>query len=255
MRRGASCLSPRGSGPADALLMAVFPDTLLALVRGDLLALALLSRTHPDSLDRAADQSVRPRAGSTTDGLGRRFRRPEHHRLQFLAGLEHRHELGGHEHLRSTAGIAGPPGTALTHLECPEAANLEVLTLRQRTAKRVEQAVDDECRVILGHAGLPGNLLDQIGLRHRRSSWLQPHGSARRHAQSADPQGPGEAGVADVATENTDSWRATSVAWHRGHAVGTSPVRVCNQSKRSPHARQRYSYTGMVLLSIDGRNL
>ena len=48
-------------------------------------------------------------------------------RLQFLAGLEHRHELGGDHDFRAAARVARAAGAALAHLEGAEAADLEML--------------------------------------------------------------------------------------------------------------------------------
>ena len=72
---------------ADALLMTILPQTLLALVRRDLLALPLLPRAHPDSFP------VRRSRGRSGDrAAGRYGRGLEDLGLEFLARLEYRHQ-------------------------------------------------------------------------------------------------------------------------------------------------------------------
>ena len=81
-------------------------------------------------------------------------------------------------------------------------------------------------------------------------SSLLRDGYCLQHAQSAAPQGPGEAGAPPRITANADSIFSTCGLPHFGQHGGASSRRESNASKRCAQAQQRYSKIGMLPSSV-----
>src|SRR6516162_972573 len=174
----------------------------------------------------------------------------KHLGLELLAGLEHRHELGRHQHLGAAARVAGATGAALAHLEGAEAADLEVLALAQRPADGLEQVVHDHCRMVLGDTGLARYFLNQFRFGHgvppslftRRQLGRHAHGPASGPA----PQHPGAVpGAGAARTANVEGRRRGFAAPQLGQARLESSAPETRSSKRLRHAAHSYSKIGI----------
>src|SRR5262245_45872475 len=142
--------------------MAILPQALLSLVGRDLLALAFLARSHPSSLSDRLCRGDRFRSLDRTGDRG----------SQFLARLEDRDQLGGNHDFGSAARVARPAGATLTNFERPESADLEMLALTQGAADRVDEAIDNDRRVVLRHSCGPRDLFHEVGLGHDPSVYI-----------------------------------------------------------------------------------
>src|SRR5215475_12963102 len=105
-------------------------------------------------------------------GAQRRFTRGGvasgvHEFAQALANLEERHPLLWHVDGRAGLGIAALARVAIPDPEAAEAAQLDLVALGERIGDVVEDRVDDGLRLLLGEVGELGDLVDQIGFRHR----------------------------------------------------------------------------------------
>src|SRR6266403_632617 len=105
-------------------------------------------------------------------GAQRRFTPPEgasavDELAQSLSYLEERDPLLGHVDARSGLGIAPLSRVSMTDPEAAEAPELDLVALRQRVGDVVEDRVDDCFRLFLRQARDLGNLVDQVGFRHR----------------------------------------------------------------------------------------
>src|SRR5678815_1790979 len=147
-----------------------------------------VQKTQPGGLELGGE--VAP-TYAIRQGAQRRFTPAGHpsrvHELsQALAHLEERHTLLGYVDARSRLGIPPLARVAVADTEAAEAAQLDLVALGERVGDVVEDRVDDRLRLLLGEVGELGDLVDQIGFRHRP---LRSPPSVRCRKTGNDPAG------------------------------------------------------------------
>src|SRR5204863_3617645 len=91
----------------------------------------------------------------------------------FLAGLEERHGLLIHRHMRTGTRIASRARRTVLDRERPEAAQLDAVAARERRGDLAEHRVDDVLDVALVEMRvLRGDALHQLRLDHRAGRGL-----------------------------------------------------------------------------------
>src|SRR5882757_2369225 len=112
----------------------------------------------------------------------------------FLAGLEERHGLLFHRHVRSSAGIATGAGRAILDGERAEAAQFDAVTARHRSDDLAEDGIDDILDVALVKMRvLRRDALHELGFDHRccRPCLANPRPHSRSVCSSAKPNSVG----------------------------------------------------------------
>src|SRR5713226_2138401 len=97
-----------------------------------------------------------------------------HEVFQFFAGLEEGNFLGRHFYFRAGFRVAADSAATFPRAKAAESADLDLLTLLQRSNDAIENCFDDGLRLLTGEFRDAQNFLDQVGLRecglhgHRR---------------------------------------------------------------------------------------
>lgn len=89
-------------------------------------------------------------------------------RPEVLRGLEYRNGPRLHSYRLTRSRIASYTGPSVTHLECAESPDLDVMAIGQRLPDRIKKAIDHRGAVLLRdpRPDRLGNLFDQIGFGH-----------------------------------------------------------------------------------------
>src|SRR3990172_8626366 len=95
---------------------------------------------------------------------------PVHAVAQLLAGAEEDAALGLHRNHLSGLGVAPLVAVVVLHVEGAQAADLDVLALAERALHRVEDRLDGELGLLLRHAALHDQDVDEVRLEHGNSA-------------------------------------------------------------------------------------
>src|SRR5262245_23127771 len=106
--------------------------------------------------------------------------------LEALADLEERNTLLGNADGRARLRVATAPGVPPANPEAPESTQLDLLDAGKRRGDAVEDRVHDELGFLLGQVRDLGDLVDEVGLRHRRHSHPPSTGSQPASVKKAE---------------------------------------------------------------------
>src|SRR5580698_6883604 len=99
-------------------------------------------------------------------------------RLQLLAGFETHRFAGRNSDLGASARVAADAGFAWTHVEDPEAAQLNALAVRQGPLHALENSFHGHLGLGLGDAGFVDHFVDDVELDHGLPLAMKPERSA-----------------------------------------------------------------------------